>query len=67
MAQQLRALAALLEDPGSVLSNHMVAHITQVSGDLKPYSDIWGGGGGWGATRHICAAKTPINRNLNNF
>lgn len=26
MTQQLRALVALAEDPGSVLSTHMVAH-----------------------------------------
>lgn len=26
MAQSLRALAALLKDPGSILSDHMVVH-----------------------------------------
>jgi hypothetical protein len=33
MAQQLRALAALAEDPGLIPSNHMVARKSPVSED----------------------------------
>jgi hypothetical protein len=44
MAQQLRALAVLVEDPSWIPSTHMVAHmelqpcVTLVSGDLIPSS-----------------------------
>jgi hypothetical protein len=63
--QQLRELAALLEDPGSILSTHMVAHnpwnaiprdLPQAPGTNMVY-------------RHICRqnGKVPICKSKYNF
>jgi hypothetical protein len=42
MAQWLRVLALLLEDPGSIPSTHVTADncLTSVPGDLVPSSDL---------------------------
>jgi hypothetical protein len=41
MAQWLRALIALTEDPGSIPSTHMMVHNhAPVPGDLMPSSDF---------------------------
>lgn len=45
MAQQLRVLAALTEDPGSLPSTHMAAYFncpSPVSEDLTPSSGLHG-------------------------
>jgi hypothetical protein len=48
MTQQLRVLAALTEDSGSIPSIHMAAHncVTPIPGDLTP------------SHRHICRQNT---------
>lgn len=46
MTQQLGVLAALPEDPGSVLGTHMVAHSSlwlQFQGRQHPHTDIYEG------------------------
>ena len=45
MAQQLRVLAALPEDPGKIPSTHMAVHncLIQVLGDMTSHTDIHAG------------------------
>ena len=40
--RELEALAALLEDPGSIPSTHVVAYVTPVLGNPMPSSDLYG-------------------------